>query len=638
MLLEIKKKSGSWIVKAVLIVISLSFVLWGTSSIWNIFISENVLLEVNEDAFSSPYFERQVSIHKETLIKSNLETTLAERYRDTQIRELVLDSIINATLIRQAAEEDLMALSERQIDRIIVNQAEFHVDGKFNSRSFTEFLKKARISSSDYRAHIGNNFKINTYSLSVDNSAFFTPQELDFYANWKHQEYNYHYLQLDPQDFVGEDAVSEDLLRAFYEEEIEKYYLPPKYSIKYYIINPEDFLDQIEVGPEPVRQLYNDQYGAQLAEANVTLRQIFIADESGLAQGAEEGLEDLKQQIKTERDFIRLAREKSEDEQTKESGGLLGETQIGSLPASFADALLAATKQQRILGPLRTDLGVHLLWIAKRASTDVPALEEVREDLELEIRYSQIEDFALERTEALSFGLATGKDLDTEAASQGITGGKEQTFSLDDEFPQEFGSVLINEVLAMNQDETSDVLFLEDGRYLVFALQDKQDEKIQLFNDVAEQVEEDYRLFVTAEKLNEIGKEVVHTIGTGDKSYVAALELLPPLQVRKLLTWQEELGVSRADGTDRPGAQLVLSLKRSNVPYGGARVSSDGKLELVVIDGIIAKTYANLPEADKRGIRNEYLEKNRRTTNFLVLNSLRDRAQIEVNEDLAGVR
>lgn len=640
MLQRIKDKAGSWIIKVVLVLVSLSFVLWGTSSIWNLFLQEDVLLEINGETFSASFFENQVANYKQGLDRQNTGvSTASQRYRETAIREEVLAGIINATLIRQAADEEGVVLSDRQLDQVIVSQPDFHVEGKFNQKYYSDFLARSRITSAYYKNYINNDYKINSYTGGIVNSALFVPSELDFYANWKQQEYNYHYLKLDSTDFITQEDVDEQALRSFYEENIEDYYLPEEFSIRYYTLATDDFVNTTEISDDEIQTVYFDRYGHLLEAANVTLRQIFLADEEGINLGLEEQLDGLKPQISIESDFISLAGEQSEDEQTAQQGGLLGEFVISDLPRSFVEAIGNANKGQQLLGPVRTVLGVHLLWVVEREEVDIPDIADVRDELIVELQYSKVDEVILEKAENFSYEILNLEDLDRAAANSNIEGVKEQTFVIGDAFAEQLDSVIIQEILAMNEGDTSDVLFLNNGDYLALELVSKQEETLLPFAEVIVQIEQDYLKYVAVERTKDLGEQIVVAISSGDRTYSISLHLLPA-EIRDKYSWTEVSGRSRsnADEVGNDMSRAVFALDRESFPYGGANLLADNTVEVFMVDGILEKKYDDLTTADQLIVRAEYLENSRHALNALVISSLRDKADIQVNEELAGVR
>ena len=637
MLQKMKDQAGSWIVKIVLVLVSLSFVLWGTSSIWNLFTNDSVVIDINGDTTSLPYFERAVSSKKQSLTSETATLSLVEQYLESSIRKEVLEEIINTTLISQGAEEDGIGLSERQVDEIIVSQPAFHIDGKFNTRSYESFLQRSRVSSNDYKEYLRENFRQSAYQESIDNSAFFTPNNLDFYANWQYQEYSYRYLQIEISDFVDNEPLDENIVRSFYEENIDNYYLPEEFDVAYVTLNSDDVISTIEVPDEELRSVYLDTYGYLYQDVNVTLRQIFFADEEGINEELISKAEEIKQSINSVADFIAAVEENSEDEVTKVNGGSLGTSPLGDLPTSFVDTIRNMPKDAKLGGPFRSQLGVHLIWLDESSDVDAPSFDEVKDELQEELRYSKLEETMLEKAENFSYEILTLNDLQRAANVSGITTGGSGTFVLGDGFAEEFGNAFIEEALAMQEGDISDVILLDDGNYMAIEMQGRREPILQSFAAIQSNIEEDYRLFVAQSQLEEITQDIIEAIKSGEQSYENPLNVIP---VRRWASyeWKEESGISRNYAQDDAVASLILDLPVEDFPYPVSGKISDNSFVVAIVEDIVAKTYEELSAAEKISLKEEYLQSSRQLANSLIISELRNAADIEINEELIGLQ
>ncbi len=632
-----KDQAGNWMIKTILVLVSLSFVLWGTSSIWNLFTNDSIVVDINGDTTSLPYFERAVSSKKQSLTSETATTSLVEQYLESSIRKEVLEEIINTTLLSQGAEEDGIGLSERQVDEIIVSQSAFHIDGKFNTRSYESFLQRSRVSSNDYKEYLRENFRQSAYQESIDNSAFFTPNNLDFYANWQYQEYSYRYLQIETSDFVDNEPLDEDIVRSFYEENIDSYYLPEEFDVAYVTLNSDDVISTIEVPDEELRSVYLDTYGYLYQDVNVTLRQIFFADEEGINEELISKAEEIKQSINNVADFITAVEENSEDEVTKVNGGSLGTSPLGDLPTSFVDTIRNMPKDAKLGGPFRSQLGVHLIWLDESSDVDAPSFDEVKDELQEELRYSKLEETMLEKAENFSYEILTLNDLQRAANISGITTGGSGTFVLGDGFAEEFGNSFIEEALAMQEGDISDVILLDDGDYMAIEMQSRREPILQSFADIQSKIEADYRLFVAQSQLEEITQDIIEAIKSGEQSYENPLNIIP---VRRWASyeWKEESGISRNYAQDDAVASLILDLPVGDFPYPVSGKTSDNSFVVAIVEDIVTKTYKELSAAEKISLKEEYLQSSRQLANSLIISELRNAADIEINEELIGLQ
>lgn len=635
MLQKLKDKASNWIIKFFLIMVSLSFVLWGTSSIWQLFTGEDIIVEINDDSISFNYFEQALSQKRQTLTRETRSSSLVEQYQDAAIRKELLEEIINTTLFDQGAKDDSIGLSEKQVDQIIVNQPAFHVDGVFNLRSYEEFLERSRVSSNNYKEYIRENFRQGIYKTGIDNSAFFTLDQLDFYANWQHRKYSYKYLQISSEDFTDNKPVEDGVIRTFYADNIDDYYLPKEFHVSYFIISSENTVNDIEILDEEIEAAYFDNYGYLYQDVNITLRHIFFADEEGINKDLITQAEDIKESITSQEDFIKAVAENSEDQATLEKGGVLSASSLGDLPPSFVDTIRKMAKGEKVGGPFRSQLGVHLIWIDSISDVNAPNLDTVKEQLEEELRYAKLEEVMLDKAESFSYEILTLNDLQQAANNIGISEGGEQSFVLGDGFAEQFGNIFIEEVLALRAGDTSDVILLDDGRYIAINLQMLQEPKLQSFADVKEQVARDYRLFVAQAKLEEITQEIIVAIESGEQSYENPLNIIPVTRW-KSYEWQEVKDLSRSYANDDEIAQLVFSLPFQQLPYAGTKALSDDSFIVVVVEEVIPQKYNDLSASEKIQLKEWYLQNRRQLANALIIDKLRNQADIQINENLLG--
>ena len=95
-----------------------------------------------------------------------------------------------------------------------------------------------------------------------------------------------------------------------------------------------------------------------------------------------------KDSTQTLNDFIDLAKKISTDETTKKTGGNLGWIDPNTYPIKEFGLVLNQININEVGGPIKTDLGYHLLWIESIKSGGKPNLE---------IHWSEIEKIALNK-------------------------------------------------------------------------------------------------------------------------------------------------------------------------------------------------------------------------------------------------
>ncbi len=103
----------------------------------------------------------------------------------------------------------------------------------------------------------------------------------------------------------------------------------------------------------------------------------------------EEEAKAIKQEIEEGADFATVAREKSTGP-SGPAGGSLGWFGAGDMVPSF-EAAVAEMDDGAVSEPVKTQFGWHVIMLNETRQTEAPALADVREDLELQIRQTLVQ-------------------------------------------------------------------------------------------------------------------------------------------------------------------------------------------------------------------------------------------------------
>lgn len=114
---------------------------------------------------------------------------------------------------------------------------------------------------------------------------------------------------------------------------------------------------------------------------------------------SEEKANELKKQIDAGADFAELAKANSTDPGSGAQGGDLGWFGPGMMVKPFEEAVVSAPVG-KVVGPVKTDFGWHLILVAETRAAKKPALDDVREELATEIENAAVEARIRELTEA----------------------------------------------------------------------------------------------------------------------------------------------------------------------------------------------------------------------------------------------
>ncbi len=157
-----------------------------------------------------------------------------------------------------------------------------------------------------------------------------------------------------------------------------------------------------EVSEEDLKAAYDAQY----AEAEPS--QEFNA--SHILVETEEEAKAIKEELEGGADFAEVAREKSTGP-SGPGGGSLGWFGPGMMVPEFEEAV-ASMEVDGISDPIETQFGWHVIKLNETRTSEAPELDEVREELETQIRQTKVQEAIEDLTEKADVDRSAAEGID----------------------------------------------------------------------------------------------------------------------------------------------------------------------------------------------------------------------------------
>ena len=137
------------------------------------------------------------------------------------------------------------------------------------------------------------------------------------------------------------------------------------------------------VNETTIRRMYDEQASLRDRGDEVQARHILLKDD--------ETAKEIAKKLSEGGNFAALAREMSEDEGSRDSGGNLGYFTNDMLEAKFTQVAFA-TQKGDISEPFETDYGWHILQVQNRRKAAQPSFEEMRSEILNFMTYDEIQN------------------------------------------------------------------------------------------------------------------------------------------------------------------------------------------------------------------------------------------------------
>lgn len=625
MLQTIRENSKGIIAKVIVGLIAITFALFGVESLISLANQEPAPAEVNGEDISQQDLFQGMELQRRQLLAQMGENADPSAIDDKLLRQMVLDGLIQRTVLLQNADEMGFHLSEQMIDQMIVSTPQFQVDGKFDRNQFEAVLRSAGFTPLMYRDLIRKEQLIQQAQMGYMLSEFSTQSELERLVALDRQTRDIDYLNvsIDPASV----DISDEELQAAYDEQADSLVTEEQVAVNYVELDRTDFARPDDVSEADIQAAYDRMLAGYEADEEREARHILVditpdRDEDQALAKAQE----LRQEIVDGADFAAVAKRESGDLGSADQGGELGYNGRGVFVGPFEDALFDLEPGE-VSEPVRTEFGYHLIKLEDVRETSAPTLAEAEADLREQVAQEAAEqDYvaALETLADLSFsssGLqAVSEELGLEIRSSqpfGRTGGSDEVTSSQRVVDAAYSEAVLEE------DLNSDPIELDSGRTVVVHLKEHLEPRQLAFEEVRDQLEQQLR----AEKAAQQAEERVETLMAGLESG----STLADLEADSV--WQSHAAAGRGD-SNLPAAVVQKAFAMPKPAEGEARYGiaalDDGSRAVVVVRSV-QEGNGELSDEEHAALASMISSQRGQQVYRAHIDYLRDQAEVETN-------
>ena len=416
MLQQIRDKITGWFATLFLGAIAVVFIFWGiqfessTSVAAAKVNGEKIPVEVVRRAWQ----DRQTELQQATRDELSAEVVQTEQQR-------LLDTFVRRELLLQRAAELGYRISDRDLAAAIAAIPALQVDGKFSRDRYAVLLRQQGRTEAQFEEEFRRDLEISQMQNAMTASAFALPGELRRRVELVGETREVQMLLLPAERYAAGVTVSEEQVAKRYEERKSDFQTPETVNLQYVQLDLADVATGVEVTDDNLKAFY-DQVAAERYASTERRRGRHILIESGSDDAAARAkAEKLAAEVKGGADFAELASANSDDPGSKGQGGDLGWATRDSFVAPFADALFAMQPGE-VSGPVKTQFGYHVIKLEEVEGAHQRPFEEVRAELEADYRREQAQSAFYERSQALADeSFAALSELDSVAKKLGLT-------------------------------------------------------------------------------------------------------------------------------------------------------------------------------------------------------------------------
>ena len=360
-MLESFRDNMKGIAFAIVVLIAIVFAFSGIGSLSISGSASETAVKVNGERVTELQVQQALNSEKQRILNENegLDAALLE---DELLRPQVVEQIIGRKLLSQEANSGGMAISSRTTGKLLLDTPTFQTDGRFDQELYLYRIRNLGYTSAGFLEMIEENLLIEQFVRGFVASGFTTSNELELLASVFEQQRDYYYLTVPLQPVKDAVKVTDQQVAAYFEDNKAKYQAEEQVVVDYIELNPAQFDGADAIGEEQVKARFDEQ--AESMESAVSLQAAHIL----LSEPDAALLAEVQSKLDAGEDFAALAKAYSQDVGSADFGGDLGFTTGDTFPENF-EAALAALEVGQVSAPVETDSGTHLIKLVDKQET-----------------------------------------------------------------------------------------------------------------------------------------------------------------------------------------------------------------------------------------------------------------------------
>jgi len=381
------------------------FAFWGIES-YQSFSSASDLAEFDGQKITEQEFSEQMRQQQErmrTMLGANYTPALLD---NPSMRAELLEGMISQRLLLQRALRGHLTVTNDQLREVIASIPAFLEDGKFSKTRYEDALRREGLSPAMFESSLRRDLIVQQVTAAIGDSGLASRASARQLAMLRAERREVAEQMIAADGFASQVKIAPDAVKAYYETNRGRFEVPERVKAEYVVLTSDALLALEPVSAEEVKTWYQSNINRYQEKEQRQASHILVAVKAGAspadkAKAREKAESLLAQARKAPSSFADLAKKNSDDPGSAAKGGDLGYFSRGMMVKAFEDAVFAL-KPGDIAGPVESEFGFHVIKLTGTRPGKTRSLDEVRGEIERELKKQRAGRKFAEAAEAFS--------------------------------------------------------------------------------------------------------------------------------------------------------------------------------------------------------------------------------------------
>ncbi len=518
MLVSIKNKTKGWISYLIIGLIIIPFALFGISEYFtgtsNIKVASFDGVDISKEEFLSEFNPQ----------KRWLQQELGKKYDkkfDFILKQFILNQMLDKHLLEQLSRKLSYKTITSELNAIIRDNDLFKEEGRFSLEKYKELLKLNGYTTEKYETIKLQELMRTQIKSNLLDSAFIAPSQLVRLQKLNDQKRKFSYIIIQTDNYIKEVKVDAQSVKDFYDNKKSLFFAPEQVKIEFIELSLNEIAKKIKVSDDELFNFYENEQENFIIEEERQAQHILLIDEL-IAQKVITLLDNGG-------DFVKLAKQYSQDSGSKDNAGNLGFFTRGIMVPEFEKKVFSM-KPGEVSDLVKSKFGYHIIKLNSIKVKTFKSFDTVKQEI--------LDLYIQKQAQKVFYNLAEQlANLSYETSLEEIVDQMDLELQVSDFFDQrntQLNQKIVTTAfsdMVLNKGENSEVLELSKDKLMVIRVREKLVKRQKSFSEVESEINTHLMILLAKTFVDNLAKNIVDLLVHNDK------DTLKKIMIKNKLKW-----------------------------------------------------------------------------------------------------
>ncbi|HWM92921.1 MAG TPA: peptidyl-prolyl cis-trans isomerase [Thermoanaerobaculia bacterium] len=371
--------------------------------------------------------DQEVTLNEFERQYRRLESLYGQVYGDRMTPEMARQMGLPLQALNQAVSQKILLAEARRMglivtdeelrDSILQEPTFMDEQGRFVGEDQYHEVVRTRLgfpSASQFEETMRDELLVQKLMSILEANLFISDKEVEDAYREQVERARIRYIQLPRARFAQNAQATDAEVKDYFAKNTQEYRLPEQREAAYLLVDAAQLSTKVPSDDAALRAYYQEHQEEFSRPEQIHARHILVKIEGRTEEEAMRILEAARARLAKGETFTAVAREVSDEPAAKTSGGDLGFFGRGQMVPPFEEAAFKA-QPNTLVGPVKTDFGLHLIEVLEKRAAGAEPFEQVREMIRQRLTADRTAEMAEAKARELAQRLAENKPQNAEA-------------------------------------------------------------------------------------------------------------------------------------------------------------------------------------------------------------------------------